>query len=116
MPEIKRISTPFSYSSAVVAGDYAFISLHRGFGDHFLQQVESAFEFLKETMAKLDLPLDSIVKMSVWLKDINDLPEMEKLFNNYFDEGKYPARMTSTTEFIDADCLFMIDGIAYTKK
>ena len=116
MSEIKRIPTPYSYSSAVVAGDYAFVGLHRGFGENFADQFKSAFESLKRTMAKLDIPLENFVKVSVWLKNINDLPEMEKLFNNYFGEGKFPARMTSTTEFIDADCLLMIDGIAYIKK
>lgn len=49
----------------------------------------------------------------VWLKGIKDLPEMEKLFRNHFEEGRFPARMTATTEFIDADCLIMIDGVAY---
>ena len=116
MSEIKRVSTPYSYSSLVAAGDYVFIGLHRGFGDHFSEQFESAFQKLKETLVEFGLTLENLVKVSVWLKDINDLPEMEKLFNNYFDKGKYPARMTSTTEFIDQDCLFMVDGIAYMKK
>lgn len=38
---------------------------------------------------------------------------MEKGFNNFYAQGKFPARMTATTEFIDDDCLLMIDGIAY---
>ena len=57
--------------------------------------------------------MESIVKVNVWLKDINDLPAMEKIFFDYFEEGKYPARMTSTTEFIVEGCMVMIDGIAY---
>jgi 2-iminobutanoate/2-iminopropanoate deaminase len=40
---------------------------------------------------------------------------MEKRFDNYFEKDKFPARMTSTTEFIDNDCLIMIDGVAYCK-
>jgi 2-iminobutanoate/2-iminopropanoate deaminase len=28
----------------------------------------------------------------------------------------FPARITSTTDFIDSDCLLMIDGIAYRKN
>ena len=115
MSEIKRITTPFSYSSVVVSGDFAFIGLHRGFGDSFTEQFASTFEGLKATLAELEIPLENIVKISVWLKDINDLPEMEKLFYNYFDEGEFPARMTSTTEFIDEDCLLMVEGIAYVK-
>lgn len=116
MSEIKRVATPYSYSSAVVAGDYVFLGLHRGFGEKFSDQFASAFEFLEETLAKLDIPLENIVKVNVWLKDVNDLPEMERLFKDYFEEGEFPARMTSTTAFIDADCLLMIDGIAYAKK
>ena len=50
---------------------------------------------------------------NVWLKHIEDLPEMEKRFCDYFEEGKFLARMTSTTEFIVDGCLLMIDGIAY---
>ncbi|MEJ5312494.1 MAG: hypothetical protein WHX52_22235 [Anaerolineae bacterium] len=38
---------------------------------------------------------------------------MERLFHNHFAKDQFPARMTATTEFIDADCLLMIDGIAY---
>ena len=113
MTEIKYVTTPFSYASAVAAGDYVFLGLHRGFGDTFAEQLRSTFDGLEKTLADLDLPLARIVKASVWLKDIKDLPEMEKLFNDYFEEGKFPARMTSTTEFIDDDCLLMIDGIAY---
>ena len=115
MTNIKRISTPYSYSSAVVAGDYVFLALHRGFGDTFTIQFENTFEYLKKNLENLGLTLQNLVKVNVWLKNIQDLPEMEKLFNQYFKKDQFPARMTSTTEFIDADCLIMIDGIAYTK-
>jgi 2-iminobutanoate/2-iminopropanoate deaminase len=115
MSSIKRIPTPYSYSSAVVAGDHVFLGLHRGFGDSFSEQFESTFDHLKGTLAELGLTLENLVKVNVWLKHINDLPEMERLFNNHFGQDKFPARMTSTTEFIDADCLLMIEGVAYTK-
>ena len=113
MSTIKRISTPYSYSSAVVAGEYVFLGLHRGFGASFAEQHESVFESLQKTLADLGLTLANLAKVNVWLKDIQDLPEMERLFRNHFEKDQYPARMTSTTEFIDADCLLMIDGVAY---
>ena len=113
MTEVKRISTPFSYSAAVVAGDFVFLGLHRGFGDGFSTQLDDTFLQLKKTLAALDLTLSHLVKVNVWLKNIEDLPEMEKRFNKYFEKGGFPARMTSTTEFIDDDCLLMIEGLAY---
>ena len=116
MSPIKHIPTPYTYSSAVVAGDYVFLGLHRGFGASFSDQLEDTFEGLKKTLAELGLSLEHIVKVNVWLKNIQDLPEMERLFNTYFEKDHFPARMTSTTEFIDADCLLMIDGVAYTRS
>jgi 2-iminobutanoate/2-iminopropanoate deaminase len=113
MSTIKRIPTPYSYSSAVAAGDTVYLGLHRGFGATFAEQHEDVFEGLQETLAQLGLTLANLVKVNVWLKEIKDLPEMEKLFRNHFEKDQYPARMTATTEFIDADCLLMIEGVAY---
>lgn len=113
MANIKRISTPYSYSSAVVAGNQVYLGLHRGFGERFSDQFEGTVEGIKETLAELGVPLAHLVKVNVWLKNIEDLPVMEKLFMNYFEKDCFPARMTATTEFIDSDCLLMIDGIAF---
>ena len=113
MSTIKRIPTPHSYSSAVAAGEYVFLGLHRGFGTSFAEQHENVFENLQKTLAEFGLTLANLVKVNVWLKDIKDLPEMEQLFRNHFEENHFPARMTSTSGFIDADCLLMIDGVAY---
>ncbi len=113
MSGIKHIPTPHSYSTAVAAGDFVYLGLHRGFGETFAEQFEGVFACLKETLAEFGLGLESVVKVNVWLKHIEDLPEMEKRFRDHFAEGAFPARMTSTTEFIDADCVLMIDGVAY---
>lgn len=113
MAHVTRVTTPYSYSTAVAAGDFVFLGLHRGFGETFPEQLRGTFEYLQETLAELDLSLQHIVKVNVWLKHVEDLPTMEQLFEEYFEEGAYPARMTSTTQFIDADCLLMIDGVAY---
>jgi 2-iminobutanoate/2-iminopropanoate deaminase len=113
MSSITRIPTPYSYSSAVAAGDFVFLGLHRGFGDDFATQFEDVFEGLRKTLAEVGLTLEHLVKVNVWLKNIEDLGDMEKRFNDYFEKDQFPARMTSTTEFVDADCLLMIEGVAY---
>jgi len=108
-----RVTTPHSYSSAVAAGDIIFLGLHRGAGDDFRAQLDNTFNHLAKTLAEFDLALENLVKVHVWLKHIENLPEMEERFRDFFRIDKYPARMTSTTEFIDVDCLLMIDGIAF---
>lgn len=113
MAMIQRIPTPYSYLSAVVAGDCVFLGLHRGFGATFADQFEGAFVALKATLAELGLTVDNLVKVNVWLKEIKDLPEMEQRFHQHLAPNHFPARMTATTQFIDADCLLMLDGVAY---
>ncbi|WP_084783501.1 RidA family protein [Paenibacillus sp. FJAT-26967] len=76
--------------------------------------MHSTFSGLKETFQKCEVPLERVAKVHVFLKNIKDLPEMEKVFSDYFAADSFPARMTTTTEFIDSDCLMMIDGVAYT--
>jgi 2-iminobutanoate/2-iminopropanoate deaminase len=109
----KYLPTPHSYSQAVAAGDYVFLGLHRGFSQDFTGQFHSAFQQLKETLGKFDLEIADIVKVNVWLKNIDDVRIYEKLFEQYFEKDKFPARMGATTEFIDKDCLLMLDGVAY---
>ena len=116
MTELKRTTTPYSYSEAIEAGDYIFLALHRGKGEDFKTQFDNTFASLKKTLSQYNMTLAHLVKVNVWLKNINDLPEMEKRFCKYFEKDKYPVRMTATTEFIDADCLLMIDGVAYRKS
>jgi 2-iminobutanoate/2-iminopropanoate deaminase len=112
MPAPTRIPTPHSYSSAVAAGGFVFLALHRGRGADFGEQLAATFEGLRKTLARFDLGLDALVKVNVWLRDIEDLPEMEQAFTRTFPKDGFPARMTATTEFIDGDCLVMIDGTA----
>ena len=113
MSDIKRVTTPFSYASAVAAGDYVFLGLHRGSGDTFAAQFDGTMAAIQQTLQELGLELESIVKVHVWLRSIKDLPEMEQRFTRYYAPDTYPARMTATTEFIDDDCLLMIEGVAY---
>ena len=116
MAELMRVTSPFSYSQAVVAGDFVFLGLHRGSGDDLTTQLDNTFKHVAETLSQCGMAIADLVKVNVWLKNINDLPAMEKRFHDLFEKDAFPARMTSTTEFIDEDCLIMIDGVAYKKS
>jgi 2-iminobutanoate/2-iminopropanoate deaminase len=113
MNGVKWIPTPWSYSLAVAAGDFVFLGMHRGFGDDFTTQFHDSFKHLKKTLAEFDLTLANLVQVDVRMKHIEDVRVYEKLFRDYFEKDKYPARIGATTEFIDDDCLFMIGGVAY---
>lgn len=114
MSTISRTPTPHSYSAAVAAGGFVFLGLHRGFGQDFTEQMAGTLDHLARTLNGHGLALNHLVKVNVWLRDINDLPSMEKYFAERFPSDGFPARMTSTTQFIDPDCLVMVDGVAFS--
>lgn len=101
---------------AVSAGDFVFLAMYRGFGDDFTTQFHDTFKHLKKTLAEFSLTLAHLVQVDIRMKNIEDVRVYEKLFRNYFEKDKYPARMGATTEFVDDDCLLMIDGIACRNK
>lgn len=103
-------------SSCVIAGDYIFLAHHAGGHDRkdIVYQIEATFESLKSTLESVDACLDNMVQINLYLKNIEDFKAAKDVFYKYFKNG-FPARMTTTTEFISPNCLCMIDGIAYKK-
>jgi len=70
-------------------------------------------------LEKVNLTLDSVVKVDVLLRDVWDIPIMEEVFRRRF-KGNYPARKTISTEFAHIGgpkgLKVQIDGIAYKSK
>lgn len=62
------------------------------------EQIEGALDDMSQRLEKVDLSLDSVVKMDILLRDVWDIPVMEEVFKRRF-RGGYPARKTISTEF-----------------
>lgn len=101
--------------SCVVAGDYIFLAHHGGGQDKndVVHQMRATFESMKHTLASVGATLDDMVQINLYLKNIEDFRGGARdVFYEYFKNG-YPARMTTTTEFISETCLCQMDGVAY---
>ena len=105
-------------SSCVIAGDLIFLAHHAGGFDKqdIKHQMRATFERTKSTLTLAGATLNDMVQINLYLKNLDDFAGAREVFYEYFDKGNFPARMTSQTEFLDADCLCMIDGIAYKKS
>lgn len=102
-------------SSCVVAGDYIFLAHHTGgrMQNDIEYQMRATFEKIKFTLDSVGATLNDMVQINLYLKNLDDFRKARDIFNEYFEKDSFPARMTTTTEFIDKSCLCMIDGIAY---
>jgi len=103
--------------SCVVAGDYIFLAHHADGHDRedIEYQMEATFECLNETLVSVGATLEDLVQINLYLKNIEDFRKARSVFNKYFKDD-FPARTTTTTEFVNSACLCMVDGIAYKKQ
>ncbi len=103
--------------SCVVAGDFIYLAHHAGGHDSksVVHQMEATFESLKVTLNSVGASFDDVVQLNLYLKNLDDFRSVRDVFYKYFKDG-FPARMTSTTDFISDKCLCMIDGVAYKKQ
>lgn len=112
----------FTFSTCVVAGNFIYTSHQAGMVDQLGNklgsveaQTEQCFKNLERVLVTAGATLDDIVKTTVYLRDIKDFDAMREVYLRHFKHG-FPARMTATTDFIDDDCLVMLDVVAYRTK
>lgn len=114
---IKRMPTHCgddTCSSCVKAGDYIFLAHHAGGHDKndIVYQMETSFESLRRSLESVGASFDDMVQINLYLKNIEDFRSARDVFYKYFKNG-FPARMTTTTDFVTPSCLCMLDGVAY---
>ena len=107
------------YSQAIKANGFVFISGQTAFdpatgkpidGDT-AKQTERTFENLKAILEAAGSSLDRAVKVSVFLKDMNDFSAMNEVYTRYFPANP-PARSTVEVARLPRDFRVEIDLIA----
>jgi 2-iminobutanoate/2-iminopropanoate deaminase len=111
----------FTFSTCVVAGDFVYTSHLAGLDEDgkwpesVEEQTEHCFRNLEKVLGAAGATLSDVVKMTVYLKNIDDFDKMRQVYRRQFTDG-YPARMTATSEFIDPEILVMIEAVAYKPR
>ena len=106
-------------SACAVAGDFIYLAHQAGGFDKpdIEHQMRVTFERVKETLASVGAAMNDMVQINLYLKNLHeDFDKARNVFYEYFDKDCFPARMTTQTEFLDSECLCMIDGVAYKSK
>ena len=94
-----EVNEEWAHSGYVTAGDFVFLSYCVGnIGKSVEEQIRGALDHMEERLAKVGLTLNDIVKVDILLRDVWNIPIMEKVFKERFKEG-YPARKTISTDF-----------------
>lgn len=112
-------ATDLPYSSAVVAsGDFVFTSGYVGFDPKtgnppagIAAQTEQALENLKAVLEAAGSSLEHVVKVNVYLANVEDYEGMNTVYRRYFPTER-PARATVGSKLVRPDLLVEIEMVA----
>ena len=115
-----KVKTPKagSYSQAIKAGNFIFISGQVPSQDakSIKEQTLSALKKIKDILEAAGSKVSKLVKVSVFLKNIDDFKEMNEMYKDFFNKNgvmdKYPARSTVEATSPLKEFLIEIDAIA----
>lgn len=107
------------YSQAVIHNGLAFLSgqipLDPTTGEmapgDIAAQTERVLENLRAVLEAAGATLSSVLKTTVFLKDMGDFPRMNEVYARYFPENP-PARSTVQAAKLPRDAMVEIDAIA----
>jgi 2-iminobutanoate/2-iminopropanoate deaminase len=115
-----KVKTPKAgpYSQAIKAGNFIFISGQVPSQDakSIKEQTLSALKKIKDILEAAGSKVSKLVKVSVFLKNIDDFKEMNEMYKDFFNQNgvmdKYPARTTVEATSPLKEFLIEIDAIA----
>ena len=107
------------YSQAVVYAGVAYLSgqipLDPATGQlvegDIAAQTERVLENLKALLGACGASLESVLKTTVFLKDMGDFPKMNEVYGRYFKQSP-PARATVEAARLPRDVAIEVDAIA----
>ena len=110
------------YSQAIVTGDFLYISGQLPIdskkgefaGSDIASQTKQSLLNIKAICEAANITLNHIVKVNIFLKDLNHFTQMNKVYEEIFDNHA-PARAAVEVARIPKDALIEIEAIAYLK-
>jgi len=125
MKEIETDKAPLAigpYSQAINLGDLIFTSGQipidsktNFIPDGIENQTKQALENLKNILEESGSKLASVIKTTVFIKDMNDFAIINAVYSSYFTKP-YPARSCVEVARLPKDVLIEIEAIAYITK
>lgn len=108
------------YSQGIKAGDLLFISgqgaidpkTGRLVGSGIEEQTKQTLTNIKGIVEASGLSMRDVVKVSIFLKSLDDFKEMNETYKTFFPEGP-PSRTTVEAKLPLPDMLIEIDAVAY---
>ena len=110
------------FSDAIVAGDTAYVAGQEGTDDTgklaaggIASETKAALENIQKVLKAAGFEIKDVVSVTVYLADIHDFAEMNKVYKTYLPDPK-PARATIQAAGLVNDARIEISAIAVKQK
>ncbi|ELF1294028.1 RidA family protein [Salmonella enterica] len=111
------------YSQAVISGNLVFISGCCPFraadgsvnGINIEEQARQAMSNLKAIVESAGTDMDSVVKTTCFISDLNNFQTFNSVYSEFFSTGKFPARSCVEVARLPKDVLIEVEAIALVK-
>jgi len=111
------------YSQAMKAGNMLFVSGQIPFvpetmtlvSQDIKEQTRQSLENVKAILEKAGASLNDVVKVGVFIKDMNEFAQINEVYSEYFNKNK-PARACVEVARLPLDVKIEIEVIAYLTK
>ena len=124
--EVKTVNSPKAigpYSQAISCGGFLFISgqipidLDTGkiISDDFEKQALQCLKNIRGILDEKKIDLDSVLKLTVFLTDLNNFDILNKVFETFFSKTIFPARAAVQVSRLPKDAQIEIDAICFEK-
>jgi len=80
--------------------------------EDFRVQVDQCLKNIKGILEEENLSLDCIIKLTVYLVDLNNFSKLNEVFEDFFDEN-FPARSAVEVSRLPKDSQVEIEAICY---
>lgn len=106
-----------TYSQAVKVGETVYLSGQIGLDPHTMQmaegieaQIHRVFQNLRAVSSAADSSFDDLVKLNVYLTDLNHFAKVNEIMASYFRQP-YPARAAVGVASLPRNALLEMDGV-----
>ena len=111
------------YSTAVIYGDTIYMSgmigvdpaVQKPVEGGTLAQAKQVFENIKTILSEMGLSMDDVLKTTVFLTNLGDFAEVNKLYAEYFGPN-YPARSCVEVSALPMGLAIEVECIARNNK
>ena len=99
-------------SLVITSGQLPIDPATGAFPEGIQEQTKQSLTNVKAILEAAGLTMDSVVKTTVFLSDMNNFGAMNEVYATFFTEGSYPARSAVDVARRPDDPLVELEGIA----